>query len=107
MLRFLLLNTACFCFTALSLATEPSNSKLLRAGIIGLDTSHVVAFTKTLNTEKPKPEAAGVRVVAAWPGGSADIPSSINRVRVLRTMSRNLASRLWTRSRTLFKRLMS
>ena len=50
------------------------------AGIIGLDTSHVVAFTQLLNAASPKPELAGVRVVAAFPGGSPDIPSSRDRV---------------------------
>jgi Oxidoreductase family, NAD-binding Rossmann fold len=54
--------------------------KPLRAGIIGLDTSHVVAFTKLLNDANPKPEVAGVRVVAAYPGGSQDIPSSRDRL---------------------------
>ena len=54
--------------------------KPLRAGIIGLDTSHVVAFTKLLNDAHPKPEVAGVRVVAAYPGGSQDIPSSRDRL---------------------------
>jgi Oxidoreductase family, NAD-binding Rossmann fold len=59
-------------------AQEPT--KPLRAGIIGLDTSHVVAFTKLLNDANPKPEVAGVRVVAAYPGGSQDIPSSRDRL---------------------------
>jgi hypothetical protein len=58
---------------------EPS-SKPLRAGIIGLDTSHVVAFTQLLNAATPKPELAGVRVVAAYPGGSPDVASSRDRV---------------------------
>jgi len=57
---------------------EPS--KPLRAGIIGLDTSHVTAFTKLLNAGNPKPELEGVRVVAAYPGGSPDVPSSRDRV---------------------------
>jgi predicted dehydrogenase len=57
---------------------EPSPP--LKAGIIGLDTSHVIAFTKLLNEEKPRPSLSGVRVVAAYPGGSADIPSSRDRV---------------------------
>jgi predicted dehydrogenase len=52
----------------------------LRAGIIGLDTSHSVAFTQLLNAPDPRPELAGVRVVAAYPGGSPDIPSSRDRV---------------------------
>lgn len=54
--------------------------KPLRAGIIGLDTSHVTAFTGLLNREKNTGDLAGVRVVAAYPGGSPDLPDSINRV---------------------------
>lgn len=54
--------------------------KSLRGGIIGLDTSHAIAFTKTMNAEKPKPEVAGCRVVAAYPKGSPDIESSTVRV---------------------------
>ncbi len=52
-----------------------------RAGIIGLDTSHVTAFTQTLNDEKAGPEFGGYKIVAAYPTkGSADMPSSINRL---------------------------
>jgi hypothetical protein len=58
---------------------EPSSAPL-RAGIIGLDTSHAPAFTQLLNAANPKPEVAGVRVVAAYPGGSPDIASSRDRV---------------------------
>jgi predicted dehydrogenase len=54
--------------------------KPLRAGIIGLDTSHVVAFTKVLNDPKARGELEGIRVVAAFPGGSADVASSRDRV---------------------------
>ncbi len=50
------------------------------AGIIGLDTSHVVAFTKLLNDPRAKGDLAGVRVVAAYPGGSPDIASSRDRL---------------------------
>ena len=59
---------------------EPAPSKPIRAGIIGLDTSHVIAFTQLLNAPNPKPAVAGVRVVAAYPGGSLDIPSSRERL---------------------------
>ena len=52
----------------------------IRAGIIGLDTSHAVAFTKTLNANPQKPEVMGARVVAAYPHGSKDIESSTSRV---------------------------
>ncbi len=61
-------------------ATADEPDKPLRAGIIGLDTSHVVAFTKLLNDDKATGDLSGVRVVAAFPGGSADIPASRNRV---------------------------
>ena len=67
-------------FADTAVAKEDEPSKPLRAGIIGLDTSHVVAFTQLLNAATPKPEVAGVRVVAAYPGGSPDIPSSRDRV---------------------------
>ncbi len=52
----------------------------LRAGIIGLDTSHVVAFTRALNGPDAKGELANVKVVAAYPGGSPDVVSSRERV---------------------------
>src|SRR5690606_6930619 len=52
----------------------------LRVGIIGLDTSHVVAFTKLLNDRQASGELAGVRVVAAYPGGSPDISASRDRL---------------------------
>ncbi len=52
----------------------------IRVGIIGLDTSHVLAFTKLLNAEEPAEEYAGCRIVAAYPQGSRDIESSVTRV---------------------------
>jgi hypothetical protein len=64
-------------------AGEQANTKQpesLRAGIIGLDTSHAIEFTKLLNAPDPRPELAGVRVVAAYPGGSPDVGVSHNRV---------------------------
>jgi hypothetical protein len=52
----------------------------LRIGIIGCDTSHVVAFTETLNDPQAKGHIPGGKIVAAYKGGSADIPSSISHV---------------------------
>jgi predicted dehydrogenase len=52
----------------------------LKVGIIGLDTSHVVAFTKVLNNPEAKGDLAGFKVVAAFPGGSPDIESSRTRI---------------------------
>jgi hypothetical protein len=52
----------------------------IRVGIIGLDTSHVVAFTKCLSNPKAPAELKKVKIVAAYPGGSPDLPSSWDRV---------------------------
>jgi predicted dehydrogenase len=52
----------------------------LRLGIIGLDTSHVIAFTKTYNDPAAPNHVPGGKVVAAFKGGSPDIASSATRV---------------------------
>lgn len=54
--------------------------KEIRFGMIGLDTSHVVAFTEILNNKDHKYHVAGGRVVVGFPGGSPDMKSSISRV---------------------------
>jgi hypothetical protein len=51
-----------------------------RVGIIGLDTSHSVAFTKLLNDPAAAPDLGGFRVVAAYPKGSNDIEVSVSRI---------------------------
>jgi hypothetical protein len=51
-----------------------------KAGIIGLDTEHSVAFTKTLNDPNAAEDVSGFSVVAAYPHGSKDIPSSVERI---------------------------
>jgi predicted dehydrogenase len=52
-----------------------------RIGIIGLDTSHAPAFTRTFNARNASAEDyRGFRVVAAYPEGSRDIESSTSRV---------------------------
>src|SRR5882757_3149522 len=70
----LTLCSLCLCGSSSS-AAEP-----IRVGIIGLDTSHAPAFVKVLNDPKAEPDVAGFRVVAAYPKGSVDIPSSVKRV---------------------------
>lgn len=53
----------------------------LRIGIIGTDTSHVIAFTRILNdSAAPEGHVAGARVVAAYKGGSPDLSYSYERV---------------------------
>jgi predicted dehydrogenase len=51
-----------------------------KAGIIGLDTSHSIAFTKTLNNNPDGLDFHGYKVVAAYPHGSRDIESSAGRI---------------------------
>lgn len=58
---------------------EEGSSKVLRAGIIGLTTSHVPAFTKLLNDPKAEGDLADVKVVAGFTGGVEDNPSSWGR----------------------------
>jgi predicted dehydrogenase len=52
----------------------------MRVGIIGLDTSHSIAFTKALNNPAAGPEFSGFKVVAAYPFGSKEIKSSFDRI---------------------------
>jgi hypothetical protein len=61
-------------------ATANAQQRELKVGIIGLDTSHVIAFTRILNDPDAAPDVAGCRVVAAYPQGSPDIESSVSRV---------------------------
>lgn len=51
-----------------------------RVGIIGADTSHVIAFTKSLNDAKAGMELGGYHIVAVYPPGSRDIESSSSRI---------------------------
>lgn len=51
-----------------------------RIGIIGLDTSHSVAFTKVFNAPEQDPRLHGFKIVAAYPHGSRDIESSVSRI---------------------------
>lgn len=57
-------------------AAEPAP---LRAGMIGLDTSHAPAFAKLFNSPTATGDLAAIRVVAGYPGGT-DIPASRDRV---------------------------
>lgn len=56
------------------------NAADLRIGIIGCDTSHVTAFTESINNPEAKFYVPGGKVVGAFKGGSKDIESSWSRV---------------------------
>jgi len=70
-----------FCVVMVCLVAGPvwaaEGGEVFRLGMIGLDTSHVIAFTRLLNDPQ---KDFGCKVVAGYPGGSPDIPSSANRV---------------------------
>lgn len=66
--------------SAIAVGAE-EKAKPIRAGIIGVDTSHAIEFTKLLNKADAKGELADMKIVAAFPGGSQDIPSSWDRIK--------------------------
>ncbi len=67
-------------FAQHGLAQEGSEARqILRAGMIGLDTSHVIAFTRVFNDPQAKGELHDIQVVAGYPGGT-DFPPSATRV---------------------------
>jgi predicted dehydrogenase len=69
------------CVPLLALASHAiSRAADLRVGLIGLDTSHVIAFTKALNDPKSKEHIPGARVTAVFKGGSPDVKASATRV---------------------------
>lgn len=59
---------------------QTGSKEPVKVGIIGLDTSHVIAFTRALNDPSDKEYIPGFRVVAAYKGGSPDVESSWGRV---------------------------
>ncbi len=65
---------------ALLASTASLTAAELKLGIIGLDTSHVTAFTEILNNPQAKAHVPGAKVVGAFKGGSPDIESSASRV---------------------------
>ena len=65
--------------SSFSILSQSLDEKI-RIGIIGLDTSHAPAFAKLFNTENSNPVLSGFKVVAAYPQGSKDIQSSVERI---------------------------
>lgn len=56
-----------FLFCAMTLSPAE-----LRLGLVGTDTSHVIAFAKLLNDNSAADRVPGARIVAAYKGGSPD-----------------------------------
>ena len=75
-----MLKTLFLILSPLTLLAAGPSEEPLRVGIIGLDTSHAINFTKIMQDPAWKTEMLGCRVVAAFPKGSRDIESSVSRV---------------------------
>ena len=77
-LTLLCVTTSVFAAPAADPAQPPPwATKDLRAGIIGTDTSHVPAFAALFNKTHPEWR---IKIVAAFKGGSPDLPTSADRV---------------------------
>jgi hypothetical protein len=71
-LRFML--AAAFAVPVPALAAD------LRLGLVGTDTSHVIGFASAFNDPSSPDHVPGARIVAAFKGGSPDLPSSRDRI---------------------------
>src|SRR5687767_9547806 len=52
----------------------------IKVGMVGLDTSHCEVFAKMLHDQEFEYHLPGVRIVGAYPGGSAQFSKSRERV---------------------------
>ena len=68
------------CIPAILSGTAGQAEEPIRIGMIGLDTSHVIAFTQILNDPANPEHVPGAKVVAGFKGGSPDLESSWSRV---------------------------
>jgi predicted dehydrogenase len=75
-MRRLAVTTTVVSILAASLACH-AEEKVFRIGMIGLDTSHVIAFTRHVNDANNN---TGCKVVVGYPGGSPDVHASASRV---------------------------
>jgi hypothetical protein len=80
------------CLVATSFPTAAD----LRIGIVGLDTSHTVAFARILNDPSDANHVPGGRIVAAFKGGSPDLDASRNRIeRFTNELTENFGVKLY------------
>lgn len=59
---------------------EDTEGGIIKVGMIGLDTSHCLAFTKVMNNADDPKHVPGCVVTLVYPQGSRDIESSTRRV---------------------------
>ena len=61
-------------------ADNAAKTDVIKVGMIGLDTSHCLAFAKLLNSPDDPQHVPGCRLTLVYPKGSPDIESSVSRV---------------------------
>ncbi|MDX1948813.1 MAG: Gfo/Idh/MocA family oxidoreductase [Pirellulaceae bacterium] len=64
-------------FLVCLLATPLTAAEPVRIGVVGLDNYQAVAYTQLFNNPKAEGDLAGLKVTAAVPLGSPDIPESV------------------------------
>jgi predicted dehydrogenase len=62
--------------STMAISTMAALGAEIRVGIIGCDTSHCTAFTELMNNPNAKGHVPGTKVVAAFAGGSPDLPGN-------------------------------
>ncbi len=67
-------------FAFLTFASATSADEPIKVGMIGLDTSHCLAFAKLINNADDPKYVPGCRLTVVYPKGSPDIESSVSRV---------------------------
>ncbi len=72
LVRKVLAGLALWALAGWAVGAEP-----LRVGVVGLDNYQAVAFTALFHDAKAAGDLQGIRVVAAYPGGSPDIAESV------------------------------
>lgn len=80
MKKFSCLSVLAILLGATTAVAQPAAQPPIRIGMIGLDTSHCLAFTKLLNKSDAPNHIPGFKVTLVYPKGSPDIESSTRRV---------------------------
>ena len=91
--------------SAFMLDCRGEDGKPIRAGMVGLDTSHAVEFAKLLKDPKASKDLAGMTIVAAYPVGSPDLPSSRDRIKEYTDTLRSMGVEIVDSMDALLKRV--
>jgi FAD dependent oxidoreductase len=70
----------CFAIAHRAAIGAANEDPTIRVGIVGCDTSHVIAFTDAINNPKATGSLARCQVTVAYPGGSPDLAASRDRL---------------------------